>query len=335
MRFTLALAAAALAGCHAAPVATPPPPVDPCRNVACVRPPTVIDKVDVLFVLDDAPSMGPKLAALRAALPAFVAKLDGYRDAGSAIWFHFGVVTADLGAGAAALPQFGCRPGGDGAVIQFVDDNELVGPQTGVGDALAALADVVTSGCEFRHPLEAAYRALRDNTTNRGFLRSDALLAVVFVTDGDDCSAPPATALFDDSAAADAVYGALTPFRCAQFGIACNGMSLPATMASGLTNCAPLTMADGGALIDLSRYINFFLLPAAEGGVKVDPSDVMLVGVAGPNAPVGVVTSSGPALAPSCTSPDGSLVAQPAVRIDALVGATKNHASPSICDSEA
>jgi L-ascorbate metabolism protein UlaG (beta-lactamase superfamily) len=67
------------------------------------------------------------------------------------------------------------------------------------------MAAVGDAGCGFEQHLEASYQALHDvlpnDARNHSFLRSDALLAIVFVADEDDCSAPGDTDLFDGMAA--------------------------------------------------------------------------------------------------------------------------------------
>jgi hypothetical protein len=316
-----------------------------------VRRPEVRNKVDLLFVLDDAPSMSAQLAALKAALPALESELAASE---MPVSYHLGVVTADVGAGPHALPAFGCQPGGDGGKlrdaggsggVRYIDDNRVAGTAN-VGDvaaALAALVDVPATGCAFSQPLEAAYRVLHDQIPeNTGFLRSDALLAVVFVSDADDCSAPPATDLFDASATQ---YGPLTRFRCTQFGIACNGKPVPPTAASGMTGCTSQTMADGGKLVDAQKYIDFFTRPAAQGGVKVDPNDVILSGITAPSDPVGVHVESPcsedasasecAVLNRSCISATNVMLAgDPAVRLNTVVGAAHNDYLTSICDTD-
>ncbi|MGZ3439224.1 MAG: hypothetical protein ACXVDD_06900, partial [Polyangia bacterium] len=292
-----------------------------------------------LFVLDDGPTMGVKLDTFRAALPELVASLDNYAELGSPVSYHLGVVTSDLGAAAATLPQYGCHPGGDGARlrdaggtggVRYIDDNQLSGDANvpDVAAALTALADVGTAGCAFRHPLEAAYRALHDQIPeNAAFLRADALLVVVFVSDGDDCSAPPNSDLFDANA---------TPFACTRFGIACNGMPVPTTTVSGLTGCTSQTMADGGKLLDLDRYTSFFYKPAAQGGVKVDPNDVMVLALTAPSDPVGVtIDAMQPVLNPSCMAQtDVRFFGAPAVRLNSVAAAGRNHNLTSICDTD-
>lgn len=319
----------------------------PCEGLP-IFPQQSPNKVDLLFVLDDAPSMSVKLASLKAAVPAFVAALDARMPPLS---YHLGVITADLGAGPQTLGALGCHPGGDGAKlhdtggrggVRYIDDNRIQNAQNvdDVTAALSALVDVPATGCELRQPLEAAYRALHDQLPeNVGFLRSDALLAVVFVSDADDCSAPPNTDLFDPAATQ---YGTLDRFRCTQFGIACNGMPVPSTAVSGLTGCTSQTMADGGKLFDVDKYTNFFAKPAAQGGVKVDPRNVILVGITAPSDPVGVTITSPcagdasvamcPTLNRSCiAATDASYFGDPAVRLDAVVSSVRYANLASVC----
>jgi hypothetical protein len=329
------------AGCHARPVAS-----EPGCGDAIIPPSILRNKVDLLFVVDDAPSMAPKIAALQAGVPALLAALDAGEQPAS---YHFGVVTADLGA-----PAFGCHAGGDhGALrdaggsggVRYIDDNRIAGTSnvSDVGGALAALVDVPASGCAIRQPLEAAYRALHDQVPeNAGFLRSDAVLAVVFVSDADDCSAPVTTDLFDASATQ---YGPLTRFRCTQFGIECNGMPLPAPPLSPQGGCTPRSPMDGGQLLDVQKYVDFFKRPAAQGGVKVDPDDVILAGMTGPSDPVAVRLDSPcsedasatecAVLNHSCISPTNPLFAgDPAVRLDAVISAARHDNLSSICDTD-
>jgi hypothetical protein len=70
-------------------------------------------------------------------------------------------------------------------------------------DAFACLAPQGVDGCGFESPLEAMYKALlRAGTVGEaqhGFLRDDAHLAIVFVTDEADCSNRPEWASIFDS----------------------------------------------------------------------------------------------------------------------------------------
>src|SRR5439155_6267293 len=160
--------------------------------------------------------------------PELLRVLDDLAMGGHPASYHFGVVTSDLGAGMAV--NGGCMVGGLGGRLQALGrahganceaptgglnflvydqitqtDNLPVGVP--MADELSCMGEVGSAGCGYEHVLESVYRALHDCETdatctipeNLGFLRRDALLVVIFVTDEDDCSAPPDTDLFDSN----------------------------------------------------------------------------------------------------------------------------------------
>ncbi|MCU1279245.1 MAG: hypothetical protein JWM53_2791 [bacterium] len=334
------------------------------------------DKVDILFMVDNSPSMSPKQALLQQGFPAFAQAL---QNAGAVhpASYHIGVVTSDLGAGPFTLNQGQCHPGGDGAKLRsapaagatgvppacanlmlgggarYIDYDQKQGTtniQGGldVGTAFACISSVGESGCGFESQLESAYQALHGAIAeNVGFLRIDALLVVIFVTDEDDCSAPPTSSLFDPSTAGIQMYGVEHSFRCTQYGIACGN---PATavqpIAQGpLAGCRPLTTAEGGALIDAQKYVDYYRLPAAMGGVKVDPTDVILGAIAAPATPFStaitmpcadqVNTASCAILSHSCTQAGSTTIfGDPAVRLATVVGAAATSQQSSACDAD-
>lgn len=140
---------------------------------------------------------------------------------------HFGVITTNLGTPGLREGQrlAGCSaeaPFGDDAMLitemrgdagdveascqdsypEFLKASATDDPLAVAAD-LRCLSSVGIGGCGFEQPLEAALKALApaesslrfyDHTTghgsghNAGFLRSSSLLAVVVVTDEDDCS---------------------------------------------------------------------------------------------------------------------------------------------------
>jgi hypothetical protein len=61
-----------------------------------------------------------------------------------------------------------------------------------VADALACIVPQGISGCGFEEPLESAYKAIArfgtEGESSFGFMREDALLAILFVSDEADCS---------------------------------------------------------------------------------------------------------------------------------------------------
>jgi hypothetical protein len=269
------------------------------------------------------------------------------------------------------LNQGQCHPDGDGGKLQvapapnaanvpapcanfslgsgrYIDYDQVAGTSNIVGvpdvpSAFNCMASVGDGGCGFEHQLESVYRALHDPPPeNAGFLRDDALLVVYFATDEDDCSAPPDTDLFDPSPDGVAKYGTLHSFRCTQFGITCSepGMPLTGGPMDPTGGCRPLTQAEGGKLFEVQRYIDFFARP---GGVKADPSDVILGSIHPPPIPVGVTitmpcadqvnTPSCPILNHSCLNPTNILFfGDPGVRMTAVVNSAYTALPWSLCD---
>jgi hypothetical protein len=303
-----------------------------------------IRAVDVLFVVDTAPGMAPALAKLPAAFGAFDDALRslpaGYPD------LHVAVVSADLGAGRFTVGS--CRPDGDRGGFWSVARGRCTGtglpPTQGffaigggasnfasslsLGDALACVAPAGDAtdppGCEFPHPFAAALRALGADGTpappeNEGFLRPDAFLAIVLVTNQDDCSAPPDTDLFDPSSTVVAdPLGPLTSFRCAERGLLCGGVAPSRTKAGPLTGCQS---AEDGVLVRVSDAV------ARLRALKSNPNMVLVAALAGPADPFAVELDAPgvpgdapwPRLAASCTSDDGLVSARPGVRVEQWV----------------
>ena len=330
-------------------------------------------RADVLLVVDSSASMAGKQERLGAALQGSLPLLSAWGSV------HLAVVTTDLGAGGSA--PAGCRPGGDDAALSPVGaaaapgcpgvsdgaDYLSIDFTTGasnvaggdLGAALGCLPRVGTAGCAFEQPLEAAFRALSRRgaggaLAKGGFLRDDAVLVLVFVTDEDDCSTPGETDLFDP--AATAAWGPLTSLRCARAGLRFGTppMPLPAAPTGGPL---PMPSADetGSTLQPLSRY-RTLLSSSALGGVKADANDVVVVSFAGPAEPVEVVAAppslepngqpppcDGPldgvacaaALRPGCVaSADPSAFGLPAPRLSALVRSVSRHYQASICETD-
>lgn len=123
-------------------------------------------KMDILFVVDDSCSMGDEQASLAGNFASFIAAVNQ-----GTVDYHLGVTTTDL-----------FRVGG-----RLVGSPSVLTSSTpGLNQAFASNVLVGTSGSGFEQPFEAAARALTEplkSTANAGFLRSDASLAIVMVTD--------------------------------------------------------------------------------------------------------------------------------------------------------
>ena len=272
-------------------------------------------ELDVLFVIDDSADRGnfDPIASQLDVLTARLADIDGQLPS-----LHVGVVTTDLGVSGVddVLPRASigtCIGFGKAGQLQgFVED--LRGPNNtrirnyASGDLPAELASLTSPaalppGCDYEQPLEAMRRAL-DPETNPGFIRKDAMLAVVFITNEDDCSL--ATGAMLDPA--DTSLGPPTKFRCTQHGVICDPDD-PSREGAHL-NCRP---RDGSPyMVDVSEYEAFL------AGFKADRRDVLVSAVVGPRTSFVVRNLGSPVLRPSCEGAGGT-VAYPAVRIGSLV----------------
>ena len=179
--------------------------------------PTVSAPVDFLFVIDDTASMGPVQRRLQEAMPAFASALQE-----SGLDFHIGVTSTDNGnywcttttseAGALVASSCRARIGDftfmkndesdraclDVCSLDAVDTDvpwiEGQGEDTNLGavaltEALQCRLPQGVAGCGFEQQLESMYKALeRSDVEDTGFIRNDASLVVIFVSDEADCS---------------------------------------------------------------------------------------------------------------------------------------------------
>jgi hypothetical protein len=158
-----------------------------------------------------------------------------------------------------------CRPGGDrGVFVGFrekpgcgltdLNARFLVTSRGGtnftgdVASVAGCMLKLGCAGCSQQHSLQSLRVGLDEGLTpeNKGFLRPDALLAIVLLTDEDDCSAPPDTDLF----ALD-YPGFLSSWRCAYHGHLCGGRMPP--MAEFSAPYASCTSNEGGKLIPVKQ----------------------------------------------------------------------------------
>jgi hypothetical protein len=391
-KLAVALSVFVAASCLAPPVESPPTTVTMERQV---RVKGARDQIDVLFLIDNSSSMDPMQLELRQRFGDFFQVFEDLASAGTYADLHIGVVTSDYGAGDVTAPgataTFGCQasPGGQRGILQTLPSVNATHPPAncappmgapyiayafrpsgtpvtnlpGGSDAAAlvqqftCMASVGARGCGFEHQLESVYAALRNQSENRGFLRDDAFLAVVFVTNEDDGSAPPTAKFYEPGG--EATFGQYATFRQTRFAVECGGQPIPYGVASGgpITGCAaePNPMLDPGAAYDISRYIDFFTQPAALGGVKSNPEDVILVALDGPEAPFETVlidSTQGispyvpcraPMLSSTCIEAlqhscanrvQPGFFADPAVRLNAVVRAAASHQITSICGDD-
>jgi hypothetical protein len=222
--------------------------------------------LDLLFVVDNSPSMQEEQQNLRTNFAALMQTLQALP--GGLPDLHVGVVTSDLGAGDQKLPNGGCPTlGGDRGILQTkpecgldanarflssFDNGTRNNFQGDLTKTFSCMANVGTRGCGYEHQLQAARVGLYESITieNAGFLRPDALLGIVIVTDEDDCSAPVRTDFFANDAP---FHGTTGSFRCAQAGHLCNGIAPPIAPFD-----VPFELCqanEGGSLIKVSEIV--------------------------------------------------------------------------------
>jgi hypothetical protein len=142
-------------------------------------------------------------------------------------------------------------------------------PESAAAQALTCLGLSGIAGCTYASPLEATLRALDpDAAWNNGaapFRRSDALLSIVLITDGVDCSVGDAMAIVDPALEAvdpDTGLPARSEAICWNAGVVCD-----APDADGvLSNCNAGTSP---GLRPVSAYQEFFDDLLEQQGVHV------------------------------------------------------------------
>jgi hypothetical protein len=310
-------------------------PID-CGGAACTGGTCApAGNVDVLFVVDNSSSMGFKQQNLAQAMGAFVTALAA---GGMLPSLHVGIISTDVGAFPYQADQCsghgdagdlqnkprvaGCQPPMHGA--RYIEDLRLANGgrmknyDGELADEINCLAELGEKGCGFEQPLESMRLAL-SSSANSGFLRADAALAVVIVSDEDDCSARD-TALFDPNPALDNInstLGFMGSYRCTEFGVLCDSAVLPRT-AGSYTSCVP---RGDSYLYGPQFYVDYLR------GLR--PGARLIVGVlAGRPKPfavqLGGLYGDTPTLVHSCESA-GYLPADPAVRLAAFAAAFGDH----------
>lgn len=317
--------------------------------------------VDILFVISNFVSMREAQTRLLAGFPSLIAALRSEQlgpdptgnpctasaRAGCAIPnVHLGVISSDLGAGSYTIIPTCEVPGGDGGrllsapripgctppadrYVRHVEGQTnlpgvgLTDPIRAVQEAFSCIAGLGTTGCSFGQALEAARRALSpEEDLNPGFLRDEALLVVVFLSNLDDCSASN-PALFDptQSELSDPL-GPLSEFRCFEFGVTCDIDDR--SVVGPREDCVP---SQDWLFAVQERYVDFLRALKPPGGV-------ILAAIAGPTERIEVRKDSNLMLLANACSPQ-TAQAWPAIRIAALVDAfAPDSQLTSVCEAD-
>jgi hypothetical protein len=197
--------------CASHPLTQPvPEPVQETDSQITIVP---MRHLDLIFMIDNSPSMAPKQEKLKAQFPKLI---DALRDPGdnSLPDLRIAILDSDLGAGVSSNCG-GKQNYGDKGQFQMRDTSACGvnanarwleytkgQPVNFTGDVSQVFGCVAgqlgTMGCGFEHQLGAVEWAffLDDNKSQLDFIRPEAYLGIVFLTDEDDCTAPPNTGMY-------------------------------------------------------------------------------------------------------------------------------------------
>jgi hypothetical protein len=282
-----------LIGCFDRPVDDAPLTQDPV--VITEFPVEVNRNLDLLFVIDQSLSMKNEQDALAANFQLLMDQITS--DEYGVPNVHIGVISTNLGVGPYSS-QAGLEPcgaTGDGAILQNTprpQDGEAEPSCTGprdhyivdvqdedgqrvrnydgtLAETFSCIARLGTEGCGFEQQLEAMRRALDGSVPeNAGFLREDARLAIVFVSDEDDCSVKNLE-MFDLTTVA---LGRPTDFRCLTHGLVCeNGAPTDRGEYSGC-----VAAEDSPYMHDVGGYVSFL-----RELKKYPDRDILVAGIIG------------------------------------------------------
>jgi hypothetical protein len=208
-------------------------------------------------MVDNSPSMAPKVSKMNAQFPKLMAALKNPND-GTLPDLRVAIIDSDLGTGG-AYPSGSCGPNTANGVSVYGDQGKFrmlntVNGSTPCGvnspDALwleyskgmpvnftgdlgavfGCLAmNLGTLGCGEEHSLQAFEFALVaggiGNEAQHAMLRGSATLGLVFLTDEDDCSAAPNNGIFGDK---NDLRNESASLRCYTRSHACGGTNLTA-----------------------------------------------------------------------------------------------------------
>jgi hypothetical protein len=370
----------ALWACNSHPLQQPLPKPEMQTDFQVVVAPD--RRVDILFMVDNSPSMDPKQKALADNFPKMIAQLDALPDGRPDL--HIGVVSSDMGAGGQGIggncnvvlgdrgllwgnvpvdtsywdpntPMQQCydnspvratiAPGSCWALAQnpAITDGcglnqgarwiEDIQPPTGqtqrqvnytggpnaLPNVFSCLAKGVgVGGCGFEHQLQAVRVALNPqqigcdaqgknctdvNMANVGFLRSGAYLAIILITDEDDCSAEPNNSLNDNifidnpSDPNTHVPTETSSMRCATRAHICNGNPIPDYVdptrgytgngfTANFTDCAPKDQSLSGdngllPLIKVQDMINSVIGVTTDVNGATHKDKILVSGIIG------------------------------------------------------
>jgi hypothetical protein len=252
--------------------------------------------LDMVFMIDDSPSMAPKVSKLAQQLPKMLAALKDPND-GRYPDLRVAIIDSDLGTGG-AYPSGPCGPtasldgsnnfgdlgnfqmpgaascgaNADALWLEYAWKPLNYDKTLDIGQVFGCLAgNLGALGCGQEHQLQSFEFALAAPNLHQNqsgglqntFLRPNAYLGLVILSDEDDCSAASNDGMFGDK---PELRGESTSLRCATRAHQCGGVNLTDTIPgyptsakfeANFADCAARTDAcpnatDGNAATDTS-----------------------------------------------------------------------------------
>ena len=195
------------------------------------------NNLDILFMIDNSKSMTAMQQKLLAQLPSFMNVLENLPIKPN---LHVAVVSSDMGAKSDNALQ-SCTPLGNQGDFFSQPEGSCLATTLAAGDTFISDVDGVSNftdpiasvfqcigflgatGCGFEHQLASIDRALGADglgpvpSMNAGFLRPDASLGIVMLTNEDDCSAPTDTTIYSLNGSPQSITnpdGPIADYRC-------------------------------------------------------------------------------------------------------------------------
>jgi hypothetical protein len=386
----LAAAAPALWACTSRTLEAPN--VVPQATLTTTFTQKINNEIDILFMIDNSSSMTEMQQKLQDQLPTFMQVLQALPTPPS---LHVAVVSSDMGAPGDSTSSIMCTKAGDQGQFQsqprgtctattitagdtFISDADNMPNYTDpIGNVFQCIALLGDKGCGFENQLASIDRALggdgQQPSTNANFLRPEAYLGIVILTNEDDCSAPTNTQLYSLNGGQQNAANPLGPianYRCNQWGHLCTdpatgAVEMPPPQPPGdavMTGGTPtLLMTDcmsndtgSGLLTPVSQFISD--IKSLKGASADD--QILVASISAPASPYtvawlpesgGTNTQPGevwPTIEHSCGAAGGDDVnplatmnptdgsfGDPGVRIAQFVNAFPNSVLASICDA--
>jgi hypothetical protein len=348
--------------------------------------------LDLLFMIDNSSSMVTTQSKFVEEIPQFFSVLEMLPTGLPNL--HVAVISSDMGAPGDSTAEAQCTTSGDNGQFQSLPQGTCTATTLASGatfltdvDGQANFTDPIEQvvqcisqlgdrGCGFEHQLASITRALGADgspppASNAGFLRPNAFLGIVILTNEDDCSAPPNTTIYSLNGGNDSITNPDGPFA----NYRCNGgprgahlckdpstgqmLIPPLNPPSDATGNPPLLQLmdcqdnDKGssALIPVSQFVQQIKQ------LKTAPDNqIAVVAITGPPDPYGVVwvapplTSAAGVLWPqvmhSCgpqggydvnpletAAPTDGSFGDPGVRISQFIKSFSTSVIESICDA--